>query len=112
MLTILLFLFLLSVLASVEGVHDRQSLRTEDNGQHSACHVSSMSGQSINKSKRVRTSFKHQQLRTMKQYFLINQNPDAKDLKGLSTKTGLSKRVLQVRLKFELGPAFPLLIEY
>lgn len=46
--------------------------------------------------KRVRTSFKHHQLRTMKSYFNLNHNPDAKDLKQLSQKTGLSKRVLQV----------------
>ncbi|XP_015791727.1 LIM/homeobox protein Lhx9-like [Tetranychus urticae] len=57
---------------------------------------SSNNGNSKSKSKRVRTSFKHAQLKTMKSYFSVNQNPDAKDLKGLSTKTGLSKRVLQV----------------
>ena len=50
------------------------------------------------RTKRVRTSFKHNQLRTMKAYFGANHNPDAKDLKQLSQKTGLSKRVLQVRL--------------
>lgn len=32
----------------------------------------------------------------MKSYFSLNQNPDAKDLKQLAQKTGLSKRVLQV----------------
>lgn len=48
------------------------------------------------RAKRMRTSFKHHQLRTMKSYFNINQNPDAKDLKQLAQKTGLSKRVLQV----------------
>ncbi|XP_013183582.1 LIM/homeobox protein Lhx9-like [Amyelois transitella] len=48
------------------------------------------------RTKRMRTSFKHHQLRTMKSYFAINQNPDAKDLKQLAHKTGLSKRVLQV----------------
>lgn len=48
------------------------------------------------RNKRMRTSFKHNQLRTMKSYFAINQNPDAKDLKQLAQKTGLSKRVLQV----------------
>lgn len=48
------------------------------------------------RTKRMRTSFKHHQLRTMKSYFNINQNPDAKDLKQLAQKTGLSKRVLQV----------------
>ncbi|XP_027201948.2 uncharacterized protein LOC113795812 isoform X2 [Dermatophagoides pteronyssinus] len=55
------------------------------------------SGSSSNqRTKRMRTSFKHHQLRTMKSYFGINQNPDAKDLKALAQKTGLSKRVLQV----------------
>jgi len=46
--------------------------------------------------KRLRTSFKHHELRIMKSYFSLNHNPDAKDLKQLSIKTGLSKRVLQV----------------
>lgn len=46
--------------------------------------------------KRMRTSFKHHQLRAMKAYFNLNHNPDARDLKQLSEKTGLSKRVLQV----------------
>lgn len=53
------------------------------------------------RTKRMRTSFKHHQLRTMKSYFSINHNPDAKDLKQLSQKTGLPKRVLQVS-KFHL----------
>jgi len=57
----------------------------------------SLSAQSQQRTKRMRTSFKHHQLRTMKSYFAINQNPDAKDLKQLAQKTGLSKRVLQVR---------------
>ncbi|XP_052564191.1 protein apterous isoform X1 [Culex pipiens pallens] len=51
---------------------------------------------SSSRAKRMRTSFKHHQLRTMKSYFAINHNPDAKDLKQLSQKTGLPKRVLQV----------------
>ncbi|XP_061098361.1 LIM/homeobox protein Lhx9-like isoform X1 [Conger conger] len=51
---------------------------------------------SSQKTKRMRTSFKHNQLRTMKSYFAINHNPDAKDLKQLAQKTGLTKRVLQV----------------
>lgn len=53
---------------------------------------------SSQKTKRMRTSFKHHQLRTMKSYFAINHNPDAKDLKQLAQKTGLTKRVLQVTL--------------
>ena len=48
------------------------------------------------RAKRMRTSFKHHQLRAMKAYFAVNHNPDAKDLKHLSQKTGLTKRVLQV----------------
>lgn len=47
--------------------------------------------------KRMRTSFKHHQLRTLKSYFALNHNPDTKDLKQLAQKTGLTKRVLQVR---------------
>lgn len=58
---------------------------------------SSSNGHQSQRTKRMRTSFKHHQLRTMKTYFAINQNPDAKDLKQLAQKTGLSKRVLQVR---------------
>lgn len=54
------------------------------------------SGGGGGRAKRMRTSFKHHQLRTMKTYFSVNQNPDAKDLKQLAQKTGLSKRVLQV----------------
>ncbi len=52
---------------------------------------------SCQKSKRMRTSFKHHQLRSMQNFFTHNHNPDAKDLKELSQKTGLTKRVLQVR---------------
>lgn len=48
------------------------------------------------RSKRLRTSFKHNQLKEMKRWFSKNQNPDAKDLKILAETTGLSKRVLQV----------------
>jgi hypothetical protein len=55
------------------------------------------------RTKRMRTSFKHHQLRTMKSYFAINQNPDAKDLKQLAQKTGLSKRVLQVEALLTLS---------
>ncbi len=51
---------------------------------------------SLQKKKRMRTSFKHQQLRIMKAYFQLNQNPDSKELKELSERTSLSKRTLQV----------------
>ena len=53
--------------------------------------------------KRMRTSFKHHQLRIMKSYFQLNHNPDAKDLKQLAQKTGLSKRVLQVSVMSKLS---------
>ena len=49
------------------------------------------------KTKRARTSFKHHQLRIMKAHFQINQNPDSRELKMLSQKTGLDKKVLQVK---------------
>lgn len=55
---------------------------------------------SCQKSKRMRTSFKHHQLRSMQSFFNHNHNPDAKDLKELAQKTGLTKRVLQVRMAF------------
>ena len=47
--------------------------------------------------KRIRTSFKHHQLRILKNYFGVNSNPDAKELKNLADKTCLPKRVLQVK---------------
>lgn len=71
------------------------SLDLSYDGSQSPGSGGSLSHQARNK--RMRTSFKHHQLRTMKSYFAINQNPDAKDLKQLSQKTGLSKRVLQVK---------------
>ena len=49
------------------------------------------------KTKRARTSFKHHQLRIMKAHFQVNQNPDSREPKMLSQKTGLDKKVLQVR---------------
>ncbi|KER29674.1 hypothetical protein T265_03777 [Opisthorchis viverrini] len=69
----------------------------------------------LEKSKRIRTSFKHDQIHTMKLFFDKNQNPDSKDLKELSIATGLSKRVLQVwfqnaRAKYRrsmLSPTYP-----
>lgn len=69
---------------------------------------------SNSRTKRMRTSFKHHQLRTMKSYFAINHNPDAKDLKQLSQKTGLPKRVLQVSFAlFQLSDLLlPLYMHY
>ncbi len=52
----------------------------------------------VEKTKRARTSFKHHQLRIMKSHFQMNQNPDSRELKELATKTGLDKKVLQVKL--------------
>jgi Homeodomain len=68
----------------------------ENRGRSQSPRTCSEMMSSNSRSKRMRTSFKHHQLRTMKSYFAINQNPDAKDLKQLAQKTGLSKRVLQV----------------
>jgi len=47
------------------------------------------------RAKRIRTTFKYHELQLMKTYFELNHNPDNNDLKQLSVKTGLSKRVLQ-----------------
>ncbi|BHF81146.1 LIM/homeobox protein Lhx2 [Sparganum proliferum] len=60
----------------------------------SRCRSSAINGTTRSK-KRIRTSFKHDQLRAMKAHFELNQNPDSKDLRQLSDETGLTKRVLQ-----------------
>ena len=39
----------------------------------------------------------------MKAHFQVNQNPDSRELKMLSQKTGLDKKVLQVRGEREEG---------
>lgn len=74
----------------LEGVAALSGFTISDNESHLGQHNGDT------KPKRMRTSFKHHQLRAMKAYFAMNHNPDAKDLKQLSQKTGLSKRVLQV----------------
>lgn len=64
--------------------------------------TSSINSSNSGRSKRLRTSFKHHQLKEMKRWFAKNQNPDAKDLKTLSQTTGLSKRVLQVSMSLKV----------
>lgn len=87
------FLSILELLQHSELPTSSLDLSSYD-GSQSPSSGGSMTPQT--RTKRMRTSFKHHQLRTMKSYFAINQNPDAKDLKQLAQKTGLSKRVLQV----------------
>lgn len=70
----------------------------ENRSTSSSSSTTKASASGSTRKKRLRTSFKHQQLRIMKAHFQINQNPDSKDLKELSERTGLQKRVLQVRL--------------
>ncbi|OTF69339.1 LIM/homeobox protein Lhx9-like protein [Euroglyphus maynei] len=84
--------------ASIENSCNSQLASSAMNSlaSHQSLGSGNSSGSSNQRTKRMRTSFKHHQLRTMKSYFGINQNPDAKDLKALAQKTGLSKRVLQV----------------
>lgn len=85
-------------LSSMEGmVYDSSGTNGSASGGGGGGGSSSQQQQQQQRTKRMRTSFKHHQLRTMKSYFAINQNPDAKDLKQLAQKTGLSKRVLQVK---------------
>lgn len=67
-----------------------------DNSVFCKLHFQGLPVTERNGCKRMRTSFKHGQLRAMKAYFTVNHNPDSKDLKQLSIRTGLSKRVLQV----------------
>ena len=82
---------------SFSGDHQSSSLHHHSSSNLAAVGSdSSTSSEHLARPKRMRTSFKHHQLRAMKSYFAINHNPDAKDLKQLSQKTGLSKRVLQV----------------
>ncbi|CAF0997253.1 unnamed protein product [Rotaria sordida] len=69
------------------SLHSHQTNNNLSSGSHHHHH---------GRQKRVRTSFKHHQLRCMRSYFNLNHNPDAKDLKNLAEKTNLPKRVLQV----------------
>lgn len=57
--------------------------------------TSASAGTRPTRPKRIRTTFKYHELQLMKTYFELNHNPDNNDLKQLSLKTGLSKRVLQ-----------------
>lgn len=83
--------------SSMESLtYETSSLSSPTNSSTMGAGGVSQQQQQQTRTKRMRTSFKHHQLRTMKSYFNINQNPDAKDLKQLAQKTGLSKRVLQV----------------
>ncbi|EFX65839.1 hypothetical protein DAPPUDRAFT_65174, partial [Daphnia pulex] len=82
--------------AAAGMVYDSSGTNGSASGGGGGGGSSSQQQQQQQRTKRMRTSFKHHQLRTMKSYFAINQNPDAKDLKQLAQKTGLSKRVLQV----------------
>jgi len=69
---------------------------SEDEASRSCFPFLDPAGSLGEKSKRARTSFKHNQLRIMKSHFQLNQNPDSRELKELATKTGLDKKVLQV----------------
>lgn len=70
--------------------------RTNSSNSNNNATTSNVNSSNSGRSKRLRTSFKHNQLKEMKKYFARNQNPDAKELKNLAQHTQLSKRVLQV----------------
>uniref|UniRef100_F1L4V9 LIM/homeobox protein Lhx9 n=1 Tax=Ascaris suum TaxID=6253 RepID=F1L4V9_ASCSU len=77
----------------------RKGKKTSEDGENGSDNIDYCDDEVLTqsgRSKRMRTSFKHHQLRTMKSYFNLNHNPDAKDLKQLAQRTGLTKRVLQV----------------
>uniref|UniRef100_A0A3P8WTC5 LIM/homeobox protein Lhx9 n=1 Tax=Cynoglossus semilaevis TaxID=244447 RepID=A0A3P8WTC5_CYNSE len=54
-------------------------------------------GRSHRSTKRIRTCFRSEQLRALESYFAQKHNPDGKDWTYLVHRTGLPKRVLQVR---------------
>lgn len=54
-------------------------------------------GRARRRTKRIRTCFRSEQLRALESYFAQTHNPDGKDWTCLAHKTGLPKRVLQVR---------------
>ncbi|KAM6973223.1 LIM/homeobox protein Lhx9-like [Aplochiton taeniatus] len=56
----------------------------------------SAGGRARRRTKRIRTCFRSEQLRTLESYFALKHNPDGKDWSCLSHRTGLPKRVLQV----------------
>lgn len=85
-----------------EAQPNKQQFQIENNNNNNNNNNRAVGSNGSRKKKRVRTSFKHQQLRIMKSHFLTNQNPDSKELKELSEKTGLQKRVLQVDVLFYL----------
>ncbi|KAL3307261.1 hypothetical protein Ciccas_014229, partial [Cichlidogyrus casuarinus] len=74
---------------------ENQCVEEDEEAQRTGSKCAEISSKS-GRQKRIRTSFKHQQLRIMKSFFDSNHNPDAKDLRLLSQRTGLPKRVLQV----------------
>lgn len=78
-------------------------LSNADVNYPSTLFANSNSSTSQQRTKRNRTSFKHNQLRIMKNFFTQNHNPDSKGLKILSQKTQLSKRVLQVNSTISLS---------
>jgi hypothetical protein len=78
------------------GDSNQSCTQTDTGAMYDSIGTMSAAAAAAQRQKRMRTSFKHHQLRVMKSYFELNHNPDAKDLKQLSQKTGLSKRVLQV----------------
>ena len=74
---------------------ERLGSSVEREGQ-SGSHVDGGATEGPERRKRRRTSFKQHQLRLLNSYFILNHNPDSKDLRQLSLKTGLGKRILQV----------------
>lgn len=78
---------------SDDAMHDDGSSST---GACGSWEESAVSSEPTVRRKRMRSSFKHHQLKVMKAYFQVNHNPDAKELREISLKTGLLTRVIQV----------------
>jgi len=85
---------------SDDAIHDESNSPNGGGGSSNGAwdDTAAGSGNSSARRKRMRSSFKHHQLKIMKSYFQTNHNPDAKELREIALKTGLMTRVIQVGL--------------
>jgi len=83
---------------SDDAIHDDANSSNGGGGSSNGAWDDSATGNgnSSVRRKRTRSSFKHYQLKIMRSYFQSNHNPDTKELREISVKTGLTTRVIQV----------------
>jgi len=85
---------------SDDAIHDDANSSNGGGGSSNGAwdDTASGNGSSSSRRKRMRSSFKHHQLKIMRSYFQTNHNPDAKELREIALKTGLMTRVIQVSI--------------